>query len=114
EAEPAAAKVVAAFSAAATWIVPGIFIAGGVLAAGLVPGFATFARPYGELLLVKIGGFAVLMMLAASNKWRLTPALARGDRRAPAALRRSLAAEYVLIGGVLTATAVMTTFFSPD
>lgn len=114
ERAPIAAKVVAAFSRAATWIVPGVFLAGAVLAVGLLPGLATFARPYGQLLLVKIGGFAVLMALAAINKWRLTPALARGELQAGAALRRSVTAEYVLIACVLTATAVMTTFFSPD
>lgn len=109
-----AAGLVAAFSSDATRIVPGIFLAGVVLAAGLVPGLATFARPYGELLLVKIGGFALLMALASFNKWRLAPRLARGEPRAGAALKCSVAAEYVLIVGVLTATAVMTTFFSPD
>jgi putative copper resistance protein D len=114
ESEPAAAKVVAAFSSAATWIVPGIFIAGAVLAVGLVPGFATFERPYGVLLLVKIGGFAALMVIAASNKWRLAPALARGEPRAAASLRCAIAAEYVLIAAVLAATAIMTTFFSPQ
>ncbi|MGH8221269.1 MAG: CopD family protein [Steroidobacteraceae bacterium] len=114
EPAPVAANVVAAFSLAAAWIVPGVFLAGAVLAVGLLPGLATFARPYGQLLLVKIGGFAVLMALASMNKWRLTPALARGEPQAGAALARSIAAEYVLIACVLTATAVMTSFFSPD
>ncbi len=114
ETQLVAAQIVAAFSSAATWIVPGIFVAGVVLALGLVPGFATFEQPYGVLLLVKIGGFAALIALAASNKWRLTPALARGEPRAAASLRWAIAAEYVLIAAVLTATAVMTTFFSPD
>lgn len=114
EPAPVAAKVVAAFSLAATWIVPGVFLAGAVLAAGLLPGLATFARPYGQLLLVKIGGFALLMALAAMNKWRLTPALARGELQAGAVLRRSVIAEYALIACVLTATAIMTTFFSPE
>ncbi|HYK24973.1 MAG TPA: CopD family protein [Steroidobacteraceae bacterium] len=111
---PAAAKVVAGFSLAATWIVPGIFLAGVVLVAGLVPSLATFTRPYGQLLLVKIAGFALLMALAAMNKWRLAPALARGVPHAGAALRRSIAAEYVLIVCVLGVTAAMTSFFSPD
>ena len=113
EQPPVAAQLVAAFSSAATWLVPGIFIAGVVLTAGLVPTLATFARPYGELLLVKVAGFAGLMALAAWNKWHLARALERGAPRAGAMLRRSIAAEYALIVGVLTATAVMTTFFSP-
>jgi putative copper export protein len=114
EQAPAAARVVAAFSVAATWLVPGIFLAGVVLAAGLVPSLATFARPYGQLLLVKIGGFALAMAFAAMNKWHLAPALARGLPNGGAALRRSIAAEYALIVCVLVATAVMTSFFSPD
>jgi copper resistance protein D len=114
EQAPHAAMLVAAFSATATWIVPALFVAGAALAAGLVPSLATFARPYGQLLLVKIGGFALLMALAAMNKWRLAPALARGVPHAAPALRRSIAAEYALIVCVLLATAVMTSFFSPD
>jgi copper resistance protein D len=67
-----------------------------------------------KLLLVKIGGFALLMGLASLNKWRLGPAIARGELPALTAFRRSVATEYTLIAGVLTATTVMTTFFSPD
>lgn len=114
EAPAAAAKLIASFSAAATWIVPGILAAGIVLTAGLVPNLATFAKPYGELLIVKLSGFAALMGLAAANKWRLAPAIARGEPQASAALRRSIAAEYLLIAGVLSVTAVMTTLFSPE
>jgi putative copper export protein len=109
-----AAKLVADFSAIATWLVPVILLAGLLLALGLVPSLATFRQPYGELLLVKLAGFGLLMLLAAANRWRLAPAIGRGQGRAGAALRRSIEAEYVLIAGVLAATAVMTTFFSPD
>ena len=53
---------------------------------------------YGRLLLVKIGIFLAMLALAASNRFRLTPALERGlavngPARAVAALRNSLALE---------------------
>jgi copper resistance protein D len=59
-------------------------------------------------------GFAVLMLLAAYNRWRLIPALAAGHATALAPLRRSIASELVLISAVLTITAVLTLFFSPE
>jgi putative copper export protein len=107
------ATLIESFSAWASWLVPLILLAGIGLALRLVPSVEVFTQPYGELLLVKLGGFAVLMGLASLNKWRLGPAIARGELPALTALRRSVAAEYALIVGVLTATAVMTTFFSP-
>jgi putative copper resistance protein D len=64
--------------------------------------------------MVKLAGFAVLMGLAALNKWRLGPAISRGDGTALVKFRRSVAAEAWLIVAVLAATAVMTLFFSPD
>jgi copper resistance protein D len=109
-----AAALIESFSVWASWLVPLILLAGVVLALRLVPGVEVFTQPYGELLLVKIGGFALLMGLASLNKWRLGPAIARGELSALTAFRRSVATEYTLIVGVLTATAVMTTFFSPD
>ena len=75
---------------------------------------AEFRTGYGISLLAKFAGFAVLMGLAAVNKWRLGPAIAGGDARVLASFRRSLAIEYVLICAVLSVTAVMTTFYSPE
>jgi hypothetical protein len=53
------------------------------------------------------------MLLAALNKWRYGPALAR-QANTGRALARTIAVEYVLIAAVLTATAALTTLFSPD
>jgi putative copper export protein len=80
----------------------------------LVPALAVLATPYGELLIAKLIGFALLMGLAAANKWRFGPAIARGEARAAHLFRRSVVSEYVLIIAVLAITAVMTTFFSPE
>jgi copper resistance protein D len=114
EAPRTAGAAVEAFSSAATWIVPALLVAGVALAAVLLGDFAGLRTAYGQLLIVKFVGFALLMGLAALNKWRLGPAVASGDPIGIRSLRRSLQAEYVLIAAVLTVTAVMTTFFSPD
>lgn len=110
----AAAKVVEAFSAVAVRLVPIIFVTGLAMAALLVPSWAVFRRPYGQLLLVKTGGFGALMGLAAMNKWRLGPGIARGNPPALLTLRASIATEFALLIAVLAVTAVMTTFFSPE
>src|SRR4029077_14399767 len=96
------------------WLVPLIPLAGLGMAAVLLPDFAALLAPYGLLLGAKLMLFAALMGLAALNKLRLSPALARGEPAALPRLRRSLAAEYVLICAVLSVTAALTGFFSPS
>lgn len=100
------------FSRIATWWVPGILVAGVLLTAMLVDRWAVFGQSYGALLLGKVAAFLVLMVLAALNKWRYVPVLARSS--VAVAFQRTVAVEYVLICIVLTATAIMTTFFSPE
>ena len=114
ESSAIAGRVTAAFSRLAGWLVPAIFAAGFLLGAFLVRHLAEFRLPYGLSLLGKAGGFAVLMGFAAFNKWRLGPAMASGNRQAVRVFRCSLVLEYVLITAVLTVTAAMTTFYSPD
>jgi len=109
-----AGRVIDAFSAIALWFVPVLFVAGACLALFLVKTVDGLRTDYGELLLVKVAGFAVLLGLASLNKWRLAPGVARGELRAIAHFRRSLAAEYLLIAAVLAVTAVLTSFYSPD
>ncbi len=112
EARPTAAHVVKKFSVLAGWLVPLILPAGVSMAWMLAGSLAVLQRPYGELLIVKVAGFSTLMLLASYNKWRLTPALAAGG--STSALRRSILAEYVMIIGVMSVTAALTTFYSPD
>jgi len=108
------ARVVAVFSAAAFWLVPLILVAGITIAALLLPSVAALRQPYGELLIAKVALFAVLLGCAALNKWRLGPALGRGDLQAGRHFRRVVISEYVIMVVVLAVTAVMTTFFSPE
>ena len=111
EPPPIATHLIDAFSRVAAWVVPVILVAGVGLTVVLVPNWATFRQPYGELLLAKVALFAVLMALATLNKWTFGPACASGRTRA---FKQAVAAEYVLICGVLAVTAMMTTFFSPE
>jgi copper resistance protein D len=112
--EPAAqaAHIVHTFSHWAVWTVALLFAAGMLLLAGLLPSWQTLFEPYGSLVLGKLAAFAVLLGLAALNKWRYAPRLA-SDPAAPRALRSAILAEYLLICGVLGLTAVLTSFFSP-
>jgi copper resistance protein D len=108
------ARVVAVFSAAAFWLVPLILVAGVAMAALLLPGVAALRQPYGELLLAKVVLFVALLGCGAFNKWRLGPALGRGELQAGRRFRGVVIAEYVLMVAVLSVTAVMTTFYSPE
>jgi putative copper resistance protein D len=101
------------FSNAASLLVPIVLLAGLLMALILMPGLAAFSTPYGRLLLFKIGAFAVLMALAAWNKFRLSPALVRQEPGARERFRRIVAVEWILIALVLGATAIMTGLFSP-
>ena len=107
-----ATRVVDLFSRIASWWVPIILLAGAFMTLLLVDSWSAFARPYGLILLFKVLAFAVLMLLASLNKWRYAPALA--VPRMAIAFQRSVTAEYFLICAVLAATAIMTTFFSPE
>ena len=109
-----AADIIERFTAVATWLVPAILLAGIVMAVLLLPNLQALSEPYGELLIAKVVGFAALMGLAAANKWRFGPALVRGPAQSGQWFRRSVVAEYVLIAVILTITAVMTSFFSPE
>ena len=113
ESELQAARVVDDFSRIAIWLVPVILLAGVLMTVLLVDRWTVFAESYGLLLLAKVAAFAALMGLAAMNKWRYGPALAT-TRAAAVGFQRAVMFEYALICAVLIATAIMTTFFSPE
>jgi putative copper export protein len=106
--------LVTRFSTHATWAVPAIFACGLVMSLLLIRSFAELATPYGAMVLGKVLAFALLMTLAAYNKWRFGPRLLRGDASAVAGLQRAMTAEWLLIAIVLSATAVMTSLYAPE
>lgn len=101
-----------AFSASAVWLVPAILPIGVGMAFGLLPSLAALRTVYGALLLSKVTGFTVLLTLAAFNRWRVVPALRHKPLEATRWFRRALHAEYLLLVGVLSVTAVMTSLYS--
>jgi putative copper resistance protein D len=109
-----ASEVIDSFSAIALWLVPGLLLVGVLIATLLIPHLTVFRETYGRLLIAKGVGFALLMMLAAANKWRFAPAINRGEVHAIVPFQRSVIIEYGLIVLLLSVTAVLTGFFSPD
>jgi copper resistance protein D len=114
ESAQSAGDLTESFSRVALYIVPLLLFAGLVLAAMILKAPAALRTTYGQLLIVKLLGFASLMGLAALNKWRLGPRLASGDVGLHIAFRRALAAEYLLIAAILSLTAALTSFYSPE
>ena len=109
-----AAQILARFGRVAMVVVGLLVLAGMVLAALLLGGFpALFTTDHGQFLLGKVWIVALLLLLAAANKWRLVPAFERGEPWASRRLRRSIALEGLLIVTVLLVTAVLTTVSSP-
>jgi putative copper export protein len=109
---PVVYRISTAFSDSAVWIVPLILPLGVAVAIGLLPGLAALRTVYGALLASKLGGFVVILCLAALNRWRMVPALERQPLRATRRFRRALQAEYLLLVGVVSVTAVMTSLYS--
>jgi putative copper resistance protein D len=101
-----ASRTVEGFSRLAVWLVPVLFFAGLVLGAALLETPDNLATTYGKLLIVKMMAFAILMVFAALNRWRLRPTTAT--------FRRSIGAEIALITAVLALTALLTTLYSPE
>ena len=94
----------------------------GLINSWLLIGFdrlpALWTSLYGRLLLIKLGLFGLMLALAASNRFRLTPALRRGlvgGRTALAIgdLRRSLALETAAALGILGLVAWLGTLAPP-
>lgn len=113
--DPAAAGAAAErFGRQAGWVVALLALAGAALFVLLTGApLAALATPYGQLMALKLIAVAALLGLAALNKLRLSPALAAGRRGAATALRRSIAAEALVVLAILTLTAAMTTVASP-
>lgn len=87
-----------------------IIVATGLVNSQMIVGVQNIGRsvatPYGQLLLAKLGLFALMLALAAANRWRLTPALKVGiDEANPAAAIRAIRKSLILEG--LAAAAIL-------
>ena len=104
---------IAAYSKLAVRLVPLVLICGALLAVVLIRSVAELATAYGALVLGKAAAFALLMYLAALNRWRYGAPVAAADSAAVRAFRRIAAAEWGVLALVLVATALMTSLFAP-
>ncbi|MGM0554309.1 MAG: copper resistance D family protein [Pseudomonadota bacterium] len=110
-----AARILARFGQVAMVGVGLLVLAGLVLAWWLLGGVTPLLTTgYGQFLLGKVGIVALLLLLAATNKWRLVPAFERREATASRRLRRSIALEMVLVGAILLVTAALTSVSSPN
>lgn len=105
-------RVSTVFSASAVWLVPVMLPLGAGVVYGLVPNLIALRSMYGALLAVKVGGFALLLLVAAGNRGRLVPALRRAPVPATRRFRQALQAEYLLLSTVVMVTSVMTSLYS--
>lgn len=89
-----------------------LLLSGALLLWQLAGSWQGLLRPWGALLLLKLGLVAALAGFAAWNRFRLVPALSRdaGAGR----LRRSIASEMALAGLILLVTALLTTVAGPE
>ena len=102
------------FGRIATIAVPLLIAAGIVMAWRLLGDLSMLlATGYGIALLAKVTGVGVLLAAAAANKLRFVPAMERGDARAAAGLRRSIALEWVAVCAILLVTAGLTGLAAP-
>jgi putative copper export protein len=102
------------FSALAFILVGALVFAGLLLVRTLLT-FDNFPQlsSYEQTLAIKIGIVAAALGVAAYNKFRLTPRLAAHDATAVTSLRTMITVELALIGAVIAATAILTTYTAP-
>jgi copper transport protein len=98
----AGTAVPAAFSRAIPWAVAALVVAGAILAAIQVEEpQLLLSTAYGRLLCAKLLLVALLLLLAAWNRFRLTPAIMSGRDAARDRLRRTIAIELAIMAVVL-------------
>lgn len=108
------AAILHRFGSIATVTVGVLALVGGVFAYLLVGDLASLVgTAYGWTLLSKVAFVALLLGLAALNKLRLVPAIARGDADAPVRLSRSITWEMAAVAAILLATATLTSITTP-
>lgn len=97
--------VLTRFSRAAMFVVAGLVLSGLALATIQLERFgALIDSQYGIILSIKLALVAVLLALAALNRWRLTPALAFAPGNSQSLLR-SVVTEFVIMIAILAVVA---------
>jgi putative copper resistance protein D len=94
-----------------------VLVATGLANAWLIVGpayaLSGWTTPFGRVLAAKLALFGVMLVLAARNRWQLTPALAARPDSAAATLRRSVTLEALAGLAVLALVAWLGTLEPP-
>ncbi len=89
-------------------VVVAVLVLTGVVNTLAIAGFPPVLQSrWFSLLAVKIALFGLMLALAAGNRWRIVPALERGEAGAEARLRRSLLLELAAGLGVVAVVAML-------
>jgi|HigsolmetaAR201D_1030396.scaffolds.fasta_scaffold04084_5 putative copper export protein len=91
----------------------GALVAAGVILVLTLIDFTEGFTPYVRNLAAKLAIVAIVLGLAAYNRFVLTRDIEAGDATAITRLARAIEVELGLIGAVLVVTSIMTTFTSP-
>lgn len=111
---PEAAVVLERFGQVAIVVVGVLLAAGTGLAVILLENLADLWQTrYGAILVAKLAVVCALVALAALNRQRLVPDLARGVAGGQTRLMRSIRAEIALASLIIVLTAVLTTYSTP-
>lgn len=107
------AQLVSRFSTIAAGLLAALAVSGALMAWRILGSWSGLVdAAYGRLLLVKLALAAVVVALAAWNRFRLVPAVGSGtherDKRASALVRRTVAVEAVLLVALLGVTGFLT------
>ena len=109
-----AASLGRSFGQIAAFLVPGLILAGIVMAWRLLGDFsALVGSGYGLTLLAKVACVLVLLGAAAFNKFRFVPGMMSGDPAAAIRLRQSIAFEWAAVLVILFLTAGLTSVLGP-
>jgi copper transport protein len=101
-------RLVARFSAQAVIVVVVILLLGLAIALVQIGHVAMlWQTPYGIVLMGKLAAVALLLAVAAHNKWHAAPLLAGGGASARRVFLRAIAAEYVLFAAIVGFTAAL-------
>lgn len=95
------AQELAAFARTGSVIVALLLLTGIVNTIAIAGWPLPFGSRWGWLLALKLALFVGMLGLAAVNRWKITPALERGEATAKGHLQRSLAIEFALGLGVV-------------
>ena len=106
--------IAARFSALAVRSVPLIFVCGAAMTLIFVRSIDALISGYGFMVALKTSAYAALLVLAAFNRQRLVQEIVASSGAALRLFTRVVAIEWLIIAGVLIATALMTDLFSPE